>query len=102
MASSYGLQLQCMYPGSQVNEEKTTLENRLATEQEYLDNQLQKKVKNLSVSIACSMTNVTSAGLGLGSGCEHVLCCYLAIAVMLQQMHRPGEFALLTMHVACS
>ncbi len=28
----------------QVNEEKATLENRLTTEQEYLDNQLQKKV----------------------------------------------------------
>ncbi len=28
----------------QVNEEKASLESRLTTEQEYLDNQLQKKV----------------------------------------------------------
>ena len=36
----------------QVNEEKASLESRLVTEQEYLDNQLQKKVYWLSLPTA--------------------------------------------------
>lgn len=51
-------QLSALMPACmQVNEEKAALESRLSSEQEYLDNQLQKKVCRMSLVMSVHITS---------------------------------------------